>query len=279
MTDDPKPRRQKLQKVYPDPGYDPYYRHVAQDRTLTFKARGLHVYMLSKPSGWKFSASEIARDQGVGRDLVETGLKELKDHGLYEVVQERDDRGRFETFGRVYAVPLTDPMLANPVTGDSAGKSCATTDAGETGERTTRSPENPAPKETSSRELPPDDSLRSSSARATTRRGQRLPADWEPDEALKRWTRAEVADTSVLPGRELIRFRNYWAAKSGRDAAKLDWSATWQNWIMKAVEQAGGLPPSQAGPSEATRHPGYRPAREVLAEQESALGDLLRSAA
>lgn len=28
-------------------------------------------------------------------------------------------------------------------------------------------------------------------------------------------------------------FRNYWVAKSGRDAAKLDWEATWHNWVLK----------------------------------------------
>lgn len=36
--------------------------------------------------------------------------------------------------------------------------------------------------------------------------------------------------------RETEKFRNYWAAKAGKDAAKLDWSKTWRNWLLRASE-------------------------------------------
>jgi hypothetical protein len=31
---------------------------------------------------------------------------------------------------------------------------------------------------------------------------------------------------------EALKFRNHWVGKTGKDATKLDWEATWQNWCM-----------------------------------------------
>jgi hypothetical protein len=46
--------------------------------------------------------------------------------------------------------------------------------------------------------------------------------------------------------RELDKFRDYWCAKSGADGTKLDWEATWRNWVRKAAEQA---PPGRKSPA------------------------------
>ncbi|WEX79280.1 hypothetical protein PYH37_004466 [Sinorhizobium numidicum] len=42
---------------------------------------------------------------------------------------------------------------------------------------------------------------------------------------------------------EFEKFRDYWTAKAGRDAVKLDWPATWRNWIRNA----GRAPPVPRG--------------------------------
>lgn len=39
--------------------------------------------------------------------------------------------------------------------------------------------------------------------------------------------------------RETEKFRNYWRSKSGKDATKLDWPATWRNWMLTAADRAG----------------------------------------
>jgi hypothetical protein len=36
------------------------------------------------------------------------------------------------------------------------------------------------------------------------------------------------------------RFADYWHAKAGKDAAKLDWPATWRNWCRKARDAGEG---------------------------------------
>ena len=60
--------------------------------------------------------------------------------------------------------------------------------------------------------------------------------------------------------REWAKFCDYWNAKSGKDAAKLDWQATWRNWLRNASERQGTTtvagdpragPPADYDPSQA----------------------------
>jgi hypothetical protein len=37
---------------------------------------------------------------------------------------------------------------------------------------------------------------------------------------------------------ETDKFRDYWSAKAGKDATKLDWVATWRNWMREAEQRA-----------------------------------------
>jgi hypothetical protein len=63
----------------------------------------------------------------------------------------------------------------------------------------------------------------------------RLSPNWRPNDADARFAirvmGRERADA------ECDAFRDYWTAKPGRDACKLDWDATWRNWVRRA----GGL--------------------------------------
>jgi hypothetical protein len=69
----------------------------------------------------------------------------------------------------------------------------------------------------------------------TRRRGTRLPDDWMPTRDLVEWARRECP--SVDSRAETDRFRDYWHARAGTGATKLDWPATWRNWMRKAAEQ------------------------------------------
>ena len=71
-----------------------------------------------------------------------------------------------------------------------------------------------------------------------SRRGTRLAEDFEPPEdwiawAMKKrgWSREEAVD-------ECECFIRYWQAKPGREACKLDWPKTWQNWVVNSRRQA-----------------------------------------
>ena len=44
---------------------------------------------------------------------------------------------------------------------------------------------------------------------------------------------------------EFLEFRDYWISKSGKEASKMDWLATWRNWLRKAGRFKGHSPPTR----------------------------------
>lgn len=67
-------------------------------------------------------------------------------------------------------------------------------------------------------------------------RGCRLPEDFEPDYAF-------AIEAGLPPERvkvEIAKFRDYWKAKTGKDATKHDWQATWRNWVRNSKDYKQG---------------------------------------
>jgi len=68
-------------------------------------------------------------------------------------------------------------------------------------------------------------------------RAARLAKNWRPSPEQVAWA---IADQPTWTEAHALRvgesFRDYWAAKAGKDAAKLDWDATWRNWVRKEGE-------------------------------------------
>ena len=93
----------------------------------------------------------------------------------------------------------------------------------------------------------------SSQARTTgkTATGTRLPDDWKLPKSWGDWA---IAEHGELTGEEVRRqaamFADHWHAKAGKDGRKADWSATWRNWIRRAVELPTSRRPSM-GPTQA----------------------------
>jgi hypothetical protein len=68
-------------------------------------------------------------------------------------------------------------------------------------------------------------------------RGSRLPTEWRLPKAWGEWAVAEgMAEPAVR--RQAERFRDYWVGKAGKDATKLDWEATWRNWVRKHLDES-----------------------------------------
>lgn len=76
------------------------------------------------------------------------------------------------------------------------------------------------------------DSLRSSSAR---KRGTTIPVDFEATPEMIAWAREH---TPLVGRAETDRFVDYWRAIPGARGRKLDWVATWRNWMRKAQDDA-----------------------------------------
>lgn len=99
-----------------------------------------------------------------------------------------------------------------------------------------------------------------SKSKAEKQRATRLPADWslsEEDAAFCIETRPELSALETA-----ARFRDYWIAQPGAKGCKVDWAATWRNWVRNEKK-----PPSRASPSggyESTRDRERREAIEGL---------------
>ena len=61
------------------------------------------------------------------------------------------------------------------------------------------------------------------------KRGSRLTQDWFLTKALGEWASQERPDIDVRLVAE--QFKDYWIAQPGQKGVKLDWDATWRNWV------------------------------------------------
>lgn len=86
-----------------------------------------------------------------------------------------------------------------------------------------------------------------------TSRGTRIDPDWKPSPTERLFASQEgLSDFEI--DREAARFRDYWKGRAGSGGVKLDWQATWQNWIRTTAEKLGKTP----------RRPDGSPAGNVL---------------
>lgn len=67
--------------------------------------------------------------------------------------------------------------------------------------------------------------------RPLTSKGTRLSEDWELDEDMGKWAEAKrrLSPAQVMDMAD--RFKDHWLAQSGSRGVKLDWAATWRNWV------------------------------------------------
>lgn len=69
---------------------------MLDDTNMSFKARGLLAYMLSKPDDWKFYVSELTDHSSKdGEKAIRSALSEIESAGYLERHRDRDDTGKF----------------------------------------------------------------------------------------------------------------------------------------------------------------------------------------
>lgn len=89
------------------------------------------------------------------------------------------------------------------------------------------------------------------------KKATRIPLDFAPDldyalsKGLSRHTAA----------REAERFKNFWSAKAGKDGTKLDWPATWRNWVLSTAERLGATPRAPVAPPAVVDPKTFTPAQ------------------
>ena len=85
------------------------------DNRLSMRARGVLVWLLDKPDGWRIDSAGIARHCSEGRDAIRTALRELETHGYLRREKAQNPDGTWTTESLLYERP---PTPENPSTDD-----------------------------------------------------------------------------------------------------------------------------------------------------------------
>jgi hypothetical protein len=99
------------------------------DKNLSWEARGIMGYLLSKPDGWQCHNFDLVNQGPAGKHIIQRVLKELKEAGYIHRYQESDGH-KIEWVTEVYETPELNtasrnteiPQAENPTGGYSAGR-------------------------------------------------------------------------------------------------------------------------------------------------------------
>jgi hypothetical protein len=93
-------------------------KRIIDNKDLSFKAKGILTYLLSRPDGWEVNLEDLSNRGTDGLAAVKSGVKELKDAGYLKHAGIRKASGQFETvIWKVYEVPQVGNQLTDTPTG------------------------------------------------------------------------------------------------------------------------------------------------------------------
>ncbi len=189
---------------------DPFTRvpnTAVNDERLDLRARGLLLFMLSKPDGWTFRERVLAKQAGVGRDQVRSAIATLIEAGYV--------RRRWE------AQPDGPPVMVTEVFDCAQEPEVGLPEVGNPDRREALPISNEALVVTKE------------SSKATTKRLTSMTADWTPDPTNLEALKAKHRTLNVTA--ELEQFRDHWISKGERRA---DWNASLRTWMRNAERWA-----------------------------------------
>lgn len=93
---------------------------VLNDTNLSWKAKGLFVYLWSQSDEWDFYETEVVKHSTDKIASLKSGLKELEQQGYLKRQRKRDDKGHLKENEWILSdnPMLENPMLDNPMLGN-----------------------------------------------------------------------------------------------------------------------------------------------------------------
>lgn len=106
----------KIKKVY-QKRFTTVDNTVLNDTNLSWKAKGLFVYLWSQADEWDFYETEVVKHSTDKIASLKSGLKELEQQGYLKRQRKRDDKGRLKENEWILSdnPMLENPMLENPM--------------------------------------------------------------------------------------------------------------------------------------------------------------------
>lgn len=102
-------------RVYKESGnFVTVHKHFIYDSNLSAKAKGILLYLLSRPDDWKIYTSEIEKNMSDGQKSINSGVNELIKNKYIHRTQKRNDSGVFNGYEYlVYEKPTEMPLSEN----------------------------------------------------------------------------------------------------------------------------------------------------------------------
>lgn len=227
---------------------------------LPYPTLALLLNLLTHSAGFNASYSTIKDQTGMASATIAKAVGNLEKLGLITVKKVEGDGGRFaanqyifhaDNLWKVNADFVAERLnLPKP----SSLNEAVTGSGNEDGDKNTASPNEAAPtslneaaplqemktkkeqEERPENDQPPVVPQGGQTPKAKSSRGQRLPENWMPDQAVIQ--AMEKENPHVDLEREHAKFTDHFNASSQASARKRDWNAAWRNWIRRAAERA-----------------------------------------
>jgi hypothetical protein len=104
-------------KISSNKNYSTIALAVVENKNLSWGAKGLHTYLISRPPGWQLHYADLINRSVNGRYALKSCLQELKQAQLVKIITVRGAAGRFDTQWIVSETPQIDkPLSVEPHT-------------------------------------------------------------------------------------------------------------------------------------------------------------------
>lgn len=86
-------------RVYKESGnFVTVHKDFIHDDNISWKAKGILLYLLSRPDDWQIYETELINHTSDGRDSLRTGIKELEKVGYIKRERKRDKNGQLREY-------------------------------------------------------------------------------------------------------------------------------------------------------------------------------------
>lgn len=102
-------------------------KNCIREDNLTWKAKGIHTYLLSLPDEWKIYISDLKNRSKDGKDSTAQGIAELERAGYIKRKKIRNEKGQFQGYEyEVYEFPIDNTENGKAETDNSSTDNSST---------------------------------------------------------------------------------------------------------------------------------------------------------